>query len=83
MRNLQITQAITNRENKSVEAYFKEIEKQGLITAEEEVILAQKIRQGDQAAHRPTDQSQPPLRGFCRKKYQYQGLPLMRPDQRR
>ena len=50
MRNLQITQTITNRENISVELYFSEIGKEPMISAQEEVILAQKIRQGDRAA---------------------------------
>ena len=50
MRNLQITQTITNRENISVELYFSEIGKEPMISAQDEVILAQKIRQGDRAA---------------------------------
>ena len=50
MRQLKITQSITNRESQSLDKYLSEIAKVDLITAQEEVILAQKIRDGDQAA---------------------------------
>jgi RNA polymerase primary sigma factor len=50
MRQLKISKSITNRESNSVDKYLGEIGKHDLITAEEEVILAQKIRDGDQAA---------------------------------
>ena len=50
MRQLKITQSITNRESQSLDKYLHEIGKVDLITAEEEVILAQKKREGDQAA---------------------------------
>jgi hypothetical protein len=53
MRNLQITAAITNRESASVETYFNEIAKTGLISTEEEIMFAQKIRAGDIAALDP------------------------------
>ena len=49
MRQLKITQSITNRESQSLDKYLHEIGKVDLITAEEEVILAQKMRR-DQAA---------------------------------
>lgn len=50
MRQLKITQKITNRESQSLERYLSEIAKIDLITAEEEVNLAQRIRGGDQMA---------------------------------
>ncbi|MGO4920194.1 sigma-70 family RNA polymerase sigma factor [Maribacter spongiicola] len=50
MRQLKITKQITNRDAKSLEKYFQEISKIDLITAEEEVELARKIRDGDQKA---------------------------------
>ncbi len=50
MRQLKITKQITNRDTKSLEKYFQEISKIDLITAEEEVELTRKIREGDQIA---------------------------------
>lgn len=50
MRQLKITKQITNRDAKSLEKYFQEISKINLITANEEVELARKIREGDQKA---------------------------------
>ncbi|QCW99930.1 RNA polymerase sigma factor RpoD/SigA [Aggregatimonas sangjinii] len=50
MRQLKITKQITNRDTKSLEKYFQEISKIDLITAEEEVELAVRIREGDQVA---------------------------------
>lgn len=50
MRQLKITKQITNRDTKSLEKYFQEISKLDLITAEEEVELARRIREGDQIA---------------------------------
>ena len=50
MRQLKITKSITNRESESLEKYLQEIGKVDLVTAEEEVTLAQKIKQGDQLA---------------------------------
>ena len=76
MRNLQITQTITNRENTSVELYFSEIGKEPMISAQEEVILAQKIRQGDRAALDKLTKANLRFVVSVAKKYQYQGLPL-------
>jgi len=76
MRNLQITHSITNRENQSVETYFKEIEKEELITAEDEVVLAQKIRHGDQGAAEKLIKANLRFVVSVAKKYQFQGLPL-------
>jgi len=50
MRQLKITQNITNRENQSLEKYFQEVNKVDLITIEEEVALAKRIHDGDQIA---------------------------------
>lgn len=50
MRQLKITQNITNRENQSLEKYFQEVNKVDLLTIEEEVELAKRIREGDKAA---------------------------------
>jgi len=48
MRQLKITKSITNRESQSLEKYLQEIGKVDLLTPEEEVTLAQAIKQGDQ-----------------------------------
>ena len=50
MRQLKITKSITNRESQSLEKYLQEIGKVDLITAEEEVELAKRIKQGDNEA---------------------------------
>ena len=50
MRQLKITKQVTNRETKSLNSYLQDVSKIDLITAEEEVELAQRIREGDQAA---------------------------------
>jgi len=50
MRQLKISKSITNRDSASLDKYLGEIGKHSLITAEEEVVLAQKIREGDQSA---------------------------------
>ena len=48
MRQLKITKQVTNRETASLDKYLQEIGKVDLITADEEVELAQKIKAGDQ-----------------------------------
>ena len=48
MRQLKITKQVTNRETASLDKYLQEIGKVDLITADQEVELAQRIREGDQ-----------------------------------
>ncbi|MFN5633842.1 MAG: sigma-70 factor domain-containing protein, partial [Flavobacteriia bacterium] len=50
MRQLKITKQVTNRETASLDKYLQEIGRVELITAEEEVELARKIKAGDKAA---------------------------------
>src|SRR6188768_4197594 len=50
MRQLKISKQITNRESQSLDKYLQEIGKVDLITSDEEVKLAQRIREGDQMA---------------------------------
>jgi hypothetical protein len=50
MRQLKITKSITNRESASLDKYLQEIGREDLITVEEEVELAQRIRKGDRIA---------------------------------
>src|SRR5580704_725144 len=50
MRQLKISKSITNRESQSIEKYLQEIGKEDLLTPEEEVELARRIRAGDQTA---------------------------------
>ncbi len=76
MRQLKISKSITNRETASLDKYLQDIGREELITADEEVTLAQRIKQGDQLA----------LEKLCRanlrfvvsvaKQYQNQGLSL-------
>jgi RNA polymerase primary sigma factor len=76
MRQLKITQSITNRESQSLDKYLNEIGKVDLITAQEEVILAQKIREGDQAALERLTKTNLRFVVSVAKQYQSQGLTL-------
>lgn len=76
MRNLQITSSITNRETAAVELYFTDISKMAMISPQQEVELANKIRQGDQAALDKLVRANLRFVVSVAKKYQFQGLPL-------
>jgi RNA polymerase primary sigma factor len=76
MRQLHITKQVTNRETASLEKYLHEIGKVELITAEEEVELAQKIKQGDQQALEKLTKSNLRFVVSVAKQYQNQGLNL-------
>lgn len=76
MRQLKITQSITNRESQSLDKYLAEIAKVDLITAEEEVRLTQKIREGDQMALERLAKANLRFVVSVAKQYQNQGLTL-------
>ena len=76
MRQLKISQSITNRESQSLDKYLHEIGKVDLISAEEEVLLAQKIREGDQAALEKLTKTNLRFVVSVAKQYQNQGLTL-------
>ena len=76
MRQLKITKSITNRESQSLDKYLQEIGKEDLITAEQEVELAQRIKQGDQAALEKLTKANLRFVVSVAKQYQNQGLTL-------
>ncbi len=76
MRQLKISKSITNRESESLEKYLQEIGKVDLITPEEEVKLALKIKQGDQAALDKLTKANLRFVVSVAKQYQNQGLTL-------
>ncbi|MBU2914801.1 MULTISPECIES: sigma-70 family RNA polymerase sigma factor [Reichenbachiella] len=76
MRQLKITKQITNRESPSLEKYLHEISKVELITAEQEVLLAQKIKAGDQIALERLIKANLRFVISVAKQYQNQGLTL-------
>ena len=76
MRQLKITKQVTNRETASLDKYLQEIGKVELITAEEEVELAQKIRDGDQIALEKLTKANLRFVVSVAKQYQNQGLTL-------
>ena len=76
MRQLKITKSITNRESQSLDKYLQEIGKEELITAEMEVELAQKIKQGDQIALEKLTKANLRFVVSVAKQYQNQGLTL-------
>ncbi len=76
MRQLKITKSITNRESASLDKYLQEIGREELITAEEEVVLAKKIRDGDQSALEKLTRANLRFVVSVAKQYQNQGLSL-------
>ncbi len=78
MRQLKITKAITNRENASLDKYLQEIGHEELISAEEEVELARRIKTGDRKALEKLTKAN--LRFVVSVAKQYQNLGLSLPD---
>jgi RNA polymerase primary sigma factor len=76
MRQLKITKSITNRESASLDKYLQEIGREELITAEEEVHLAKKIKEGDQKALEKLTRANLRFVVSVAKQYQNQGLSL-------
>jgi RNA polymerase primary sigma factor len=76
MRQLKITKQITNRETASLDMYLQDIGRVELITADEEVVLAQKIKQGDQKALDKLVKANLRFVVSVSKQYQNQGLSL-------
>jgi len=76
MRQLKITKQVTNRETASLDKYLQEIGKVELITADEEVTLAQRIKQGDHFALEKLTKSNLRFVVSVSKQYQNQGLSL-------
>ncbi|MDA3819274.1 MAG: sigma-70 family RNA polymerase sigma factor [Candidatus Delongbacteria bacterium] len=76
MRQLKITKSITNRESASLDKYLQEIGREELITVEEEVELAQRIKQGDQLALEKLTRANLRFVVSVAKQYQNQGLSL-------
>ncbi len=76
MRQLKIIKSITNRESASLEKYLQEIGKEELLTVDEEVELAQKIRKGDRKALERLTKANLRFVVSVAKQYQNQGLTL-------
>ena len=76
MRQLKITKSITNRDSHSLEKYLQDIGKEGLITAEDEVELAKRIREGDHTALDKLVRANLRFVVSVAKQYQNQGLSL-------
>lgn len=76
MRQLKISKSITNRQNASLDKYLQEIDREELITPEEEVILAKKIRNGDQVALEKMTKANLRFVVSVAKQYQHRGFEL-------
>ena len=76
MRQLKITKSITNRESQSLDKYLQDIGKEELITAETEVELAKRIKQGDQEALEKLTKANLRFVVSVAKQYQHTKIPL-------
>lgn len=76
MRQLKITKSITNRESESLDKYLQEIGKEELLSTDEEVELAQRIRKGDRKALEKLTKANLRFVVSVAKQYQNQGLSL-------
>lgn len=76
MRQLKITKSITNRESEALDKYLQEIGKEELVSVEEEVELAQRIRKGDRKALERLTKANLRFVVSVAKQYQNQGLSL-------
>ena len=76
MRQLKITKSITNRESEALDKYLQEIGKEEMISVEEEVELAQRIRKGDRKALERLTKANLRFVVSVAKQYQNQGLSL-------
>ncbi|MCQ2341060.1 MAG: RNA polymerase sigma factor RpoD/SigA [Paludibacteraceae bacterium] len=76
MRQLKITKSITNRESASLDKYLQEIGREDMVTVEDEVELAGRIRQGDRAALERLTRANLRFVVSVAKQYQNQGLSL-------
>ena len=76
MRQLMITKSITNRQTKSLDKYLKDISKIELITVDEEIKLAQRIKKGDETAFNKLIKANLRFVISVAKQYQNRGLSL-------
>lgn len=76
MRQLKIAKQVTNRETASLDKYLQEIGRVDLVTADEEVMLAKRIREGDRAALERLTKANLRFVVSVSKQYQNQGLSL-------
>ena len=76
MRQLKITKSITSRDSASLEKYLADISKEEMISPDEEIVLAKKIREGDEAALDRLTRANLRFVVSVAKQYQNQGLTL-------
>ena len=76
MRQLKITKSITNRDSASLEKYLSDISKEEMVSPDEEILLAKKIREGDEAALDRLTRANLRFVVSVAKQYQNQGLTL-------